>query len=43
LEKVVVRADYKVLMEVDSSVSLIVGNPQGIIDQALANSFIIFY
>jgi hypothetical protein len=35
LEEVAVRADRKVLMEVDYSSSLIFGNPQGILSQQL--------
>jgi hypothetical protein len=35
LEEVIVRAGHKVLMEVDDSILLIVGDPQGIFDQQL--------
>ncbi len=33
LEEVDVHAGHRVLMEVDESILLIVGNPQGILDQ----------
>jgi hypothetical protein len=33
LEEVDVHAGHKALMEVDDSILLIVGNPQGILDQ----------
>ncbi len=33
LEEVAMSADYKVLMEVDDNILLIVGNPQGILGQ----------
>jgi hypothetical protein len=32
LEKVAVRAGHDVLMEVDDNISLIVGDPQGILE-----------
>jgi hypothetical protein len=35
MEEVAVRAGHKVLMEVDKSISPIIGNPQGILDHCL--------
>jgi hypothetical protein len=35
LEEVAVRADHKVLIEVDDNIVLIVGDPQGILGQQL--------
>jgi hypothetical protein len=35
LEEVTVNASHEVLMEVDDNMSLIVGDPQGILDQQL--------
>jgi hypothetical protein len=35
LEEVTVSVGHKVLMEVDDSISLIFGNPQGILNQQL--------